>query len=76
MAVNVFHAEGFEVVDGGAEADGAGDVGSSGLEAHGQVVPGGAIEGHFLNHIAAGKEGFHLLQNVRLDVEAAYSGGA
>ena len=57
--VDVRHAEPGQVVDRGAEADEAGDVGGAGLELVWCVVEHGALETHFLDHLAATEERRH-----------------
>src|SRR3990172_9176171 len=72
----VLHPEVVEVVDGGAEGDHVGDVGSARFELPGDVVPGGALLGHPLDHLAAGEERLHPLQQLAAAVEDTDARGA
>jgi hypothetical protein len=67
---------GREVIDGGAEADGAGDVRRAGLELVRQLVVGGLLEGDRRDHVAAALVGRHRLEQGGLAVEHADAGRA
>ena len=53
------HADRVEVVDRRAQPDVAGDVRRAGLESVRRVVEHGAVEAHFLDHLAAAEERRH-----------------
>ena len=59
MLLNVFEADGFEIVDGGGEADGSGDIGRASLESGGWGFVGAAIEGDGEDHFTAAMPGGH-----------------
>ena len=69
-------SEGVEVVEGGVEADGVGDVGGAGFVALGGGFPGGAFVGDVDDDAAAGLVGGHRIQKLATSVEDADAGGA
>ena len=60
-------------VDGRAQSHGARDVGRARLELVGQAVPGGLLEAHGQDHVAAALPGRHGLEQLLLAVEHAHS---
>ena len=69
-----FQAELLEVVDGGAQADGAGDVRRAGLELVRQRVVGRLLERDRADHVAAALVRRHRLQERGLAVQDADAG--
>src|SRR4029453_19223620 len=66
--------EPLQVLEGGAEADGARDVRRARLELVGQVVVDGLLEADRPDHVAAALEGRHRPQGRGLTVEDADAG--
>ena len=69
------HADGLEVVDGGTEPDGGGDVGRAGFELVGDVVEGGVPQVHGVDHLATAQERRHLLQQLGSCPQRTGAGG-
>ena len=60
-----------EVVDGRAEADRLGDRRRARFELVGQLVPGGRLQLHGGDHVAAGQERLHRLEDLAAAVQHA-----
>ena len=71
VIAHVLHAECLQVVDCRAESDRLGDRRRAGLELVGQLVPGGAFEIDRRDHVAAGEEGLHLIEDLGAAVQHA-----
>ena len=65
-----------QVVHGGGQADGAGDVRGAGLELERQLGVGGRLKAHMLDHLAAGLPRRHRLQQLLAADERADARGA
>ena len=76
VAVDVVHAQGVDVVDGGGQAVGGHIVGRSGLELKGQLVVGGSLPADAADHLAAALIGWQAVEPRLLSVEHAHAGGA
>jgi hypothetical protein len=62
--VNSLNAEGLQVVDGGAHANGFPDRRCPGFEFVGEVGPGAVVEEHLVNHFATPEEGRHGFEHL------------
>ena len=69
-------ADPLQVVEGGAEANDLGDRHRARLELDGHVGIGGALLADGPDHVAAGEEGIHLLQNLAPAVKDSSAGRA
>src|SRR5438105_15948426 len=69
------HADTLEVVDGGRQAHGLGDGLGAGFELPWQLVRSPAIEADVANHLAAGEEGGHGVEELLAAPEDAYPRG-
>ena len=76
VRAHALHPELVEVVDRGAQADRLRDRRRAGLELPRQLVPGGALEVHGGDHVAAGEERRHLLEELGSAVQDADARGA
>ena len=63
-------------LDGGGQADGAGNVRGAGFEFVRQLVLGACFEADRFNHFAAGLVGRHGFQQCAAAIEHADTGGA
>ena len=74
VPAHALHPEGAQVLDRHAQPDRLGDRRGAGLELVRQLVPRGAVEVHRGDHVAAGEERRHLLQQLGAAVQHADPG--